>query len=148
MRQTPWLCANHLLWSRSQHYHPHTKRYRVRGWTNLSLAVGPEIHSHCNEIVDGRVGGLVEESGGEGGERDDGQADLERTVDGGAGQERHGPLEGKEEDAKEEVEDLEDREGLDGHVEVLGDKVPKDLWPEEALYGSGDLVWTQMLGRC
>ena len=36
---------------------------------------------------------------------------------------------------------MEDRDGLDGAVEVLGREVPEDLGPEEAIDGGGDLVW-------
>lgn len=56
------------------------------------------------------------------------------------GEDREGPLEKKDGDAEEEVDDLQGRDRLDGRVERLGEKVPEDLGPEEALDGSADLV--------
>ena len=50
------------------------------------------------------------------------------------------PLPREADDAQEEVYDLENGEGLDGRVEVLGQKVPEDLGPEEGLERGGYLV--------
>ena len=50
------------------------------------------------------------------------------------------PLPGEGEEAEEQVDDLQDREGLHGGVEVLGQEVPEDLGPEEAFERGGALV--------
>lgn len=43
-------------------------------------------------------------------------------------------------DAEQEIYYLQDGRWLDGAIEVLGEKVPEDFGPEEAFYGSGNLV--------
>ena len=50
------------------------------------------------------------------------------------------PLEGQGEDAKEKIEQLEDRNGLHDGIEVGGSKVPEDLGPEEAFDCGSDLI--------
>ena len=62
-------------------------------------------------------------------------------MEAGAGDGAEGPLEGKHAETEEEVDDLQDGDGLDGAVEVLGGKVPEYLGPEEAFEGGGDLVF-------
>ena len=57
------------------------------------------------------------------------------------GDDAEGPFPGENEDAEEKVDDLEDGDGLDGAVEVLGREVPEDLGPEEAVNGGEDLIW-------
>lgn len=61
-------------------------------------------------------------------------------MDAGAGDKGQGPLEGEHAEAEEEVDDLQDGDGLDGAVEVLGGKVPEDLGPEEAFKSGSDLI--------
>lgn len=56
-------------------------------------------------------------------------------------EEGEGPFPGEDEDAEEEVDDLEDGEGFDGAVEIGGEEVPEDLWPEEPFERGGDLVY-------
>jgi hypothetical protein len=41
---------------------------------------------------------------------------------------------------------LQDGDGLDGAVEVLGQEVPEDFGPEEAVEAGGDLVWRGLEG--
>lgn len=48
------------------------------------------------------------------------------------------------EDTEEEIDDLEDGYRLDSAIEVLGNEVPENLRPEEALYRGGDLVCQQL----
>lgn len=108
--------------------------------TYLAFAVCPEIHAETDEVVDGRVRRLVHEDGGEDGEREEDEAELERAVQAGAGDEAEGPLERQHAEAEEEVYDLQHGDGLYGAVEVLGGKVPEDFGPEEAFKGGGDLV--------
>lgn len=50
------------------------------------------------------------------------------------------PLPGQRDEAEKQVEDLQERDGADGVVEVGGEEVPEDLRPEEAFEGGGDLV--------
>lgn len=107
----------------------------------LAFAVGPKVHAQADEVVDGRVGGLVHEDRGEDGEGQEDEAELEGAVEAGAGDGAEGPLEGEHAEAEEEVDDLQDGDGLDGAVEVLGGKVPEYLGPEEAFEGGGDLVF-------
>ena len=61
-------------------------------------------------------------------------------MDAGAGQPAQRPFPGQAEEAEDEVEDLQDGDGLDGAVEIRGQEVPEDFGPEEAFEGGGDLV--------
>lgn len=51
------------------------------------------------------------------------------------------PLEREQEDAQDQVDGLQDRVGLYGNVEVFGQEVEEDLWPEDAFERSCYLVW-------
>lgn len=53
---------------------------------DLSFAIGPEIHQKANKVVNGGVGALVNEGSGQGGEREEGQAELEASMNGGPGE--------------------------------------------------------------
>lgn len=80
----------------------------VVGLSYLSFTICRKVHHHTNQVVESSVGGLVQEDGGEGREREDGEADLEGAVDGRAGDEAEGPLEGEHTQAEDEVDDLQD----------------------------------------
>ncbi|KAH6610863.1 hypothetical protein Trco_000883 [Trichoderma cornu-damae] len=95
-------------------------------------------------LLQARIGRLVHEQAGEGREGEHGEAELDGPVDAGAGNEGEGPFQGEHGHAQEQVDDLEDGGGLDGGVERLGEEVPEDLGPEEALDSGANLVW---LGR-
>ena len=58
----------------------------------------------------------------------------------GAGHPGPWPFPPEREQAEEEVEDLQDGQGLDGAVEGFGQEVPEDFGPEESFEGGGDLV--------
>lgn len=109
-------------------------------WTNLALAVSPEIDNHANQVVDRRVGGLVEKSRGQGRQRENGEAELERSVDSRARYEANRPFQGEHKKTENEVDCLESRNRSDGSVQCPGQEVPEDLGPEVALNGSCDLV--------
>lgn len=49
-------------------------------------------------------------------------------------EEWEGPFPCESDDAEDEVEDLEHRGAGYGRVEVFGEEVPEDFWPEEAFY--------------
>lgn len=112
------------------------------GTHDLALTEAPEIDAQADEVVDARVGALVEEQGGEGAQGVDGEAGLDAAVHGGfgEGEDREGPFPGEGEEAEEEVQDLEDGDGADGGVEIGGEEVPEDFGPEESFEGGGDLV--------
>lgn len=139
MRQRPGLCAYYLA-VRVSHEKNGTKSKKEKKKTYLAFAIGPEIDAEADKVVDGRVRGLVHEDGGEDGEGQEDEAKLKGAVQAGAGDGGEGPLEGEHAEAEEEVDDLQDGDGLDGAVEVLGGKVEEDLGPEEAGDGGGDLV--------
>lgn len=50
------------------------------------------------------------------------------------------PLVGQSDEGEDEVEDLEDGYWFYGGVEVLGEEVEEELWPEEGFEGGCDLV--------
>lgn len=70
-------------------------------------------------------------------------------MDEGAGHEAERPLPRQPCEAEDEIGDLQDRDRLDSAVKGLGQEVPEDLGPEEALKSSGDLVWAfiMLVGR-
>lgn len=108
--------------------------------TYLSLTVCPEIDDHGDQVVEAGVGALVGENGGQGEQRQRGEAGLQAAVDAGAGDEDEGVLPCDHPQAHDHVDDLQYRERLHCRVERLGQKVEEDLWPEEALESGGDLV--------
>ena len=112
----------------------------VIGETYLSLAERPEIHHQADAVVDGRVGGLVEQRGRERAERVQHQPGLDAAVQRGPREWLERPLPSEGEEAEEQIDDLQDGEGLDGAVEVLGQEIPEDLGPEEAFERGGALV--------
>lgn len=65
---------------------------------------------------------------------------VEAGGGGGGGEEGQGPFPAEAEEAEEEVDGLEDGDGADGGVEVRGQEVPEEFWPEEGADRGGDLV--------
>lgn len=110
------------------------------GETYLAFAESPEICTHAHQIIQARIRRLVHEQAGECGQRENGKAELDGSVDAGAGEQGQRPLQSDHGDAEDEVDDLEDGEGLDHDVERVGEEVPEDLGPDEALDGGADLV--------
>jgi len=51
----------------------------------------------------------------------------------GSSEGAEGPLPCEHDDAEDDVEDLEDGDGLHGSVEVFGEEIPEDLGPEDAV---------------
>lgn len=74
--------------------------------TNLSFAVRPKVDAEANDLVDGRVRPLVRQGGGEGSEREEGQAGLETPVQAAPREEAQRPLPCQEDEAEDEVERL------------------------------------------
>ncbi len=128
------------------HPPPSRQRPRLRAH-DLALAVRPEVDAHADQVVDARVRALVQQQRAQAGERVDGQPRLDTPVHGrlGEGEQGKGPFPGEGEDAEQEVDDLEDRDGAHGGVEIGGEEVPEDLGPEETFEGGGDLVCGGML---
>lgn len=58
----------------------------------------------------------------------------------GTREEAERPLIGKAEDAEEEIDNLESRNGLNSAVEVLGKEIPENLGPEKAFNRGRNLV--------
>jgi len=111
--------------------------------TYLPLGVGPEIHDLPHQVVQGRVGALVHEHRRQAGERPQYQPDLDAPVHRGAGEAEdvEGPLVAERDEAEQQVERLEDGDGLHGAVEVVGEEVEEDLGPDESFYAGGYLIW-------
>ena len=98
--------------------------------TYLSFTVGPEVDSQPNELVNGRVRALVQESSGERAEREEGETGFEAAVQAGSGEEAQRPLPCEEDEGKHQIDGLEDWYRFDGRIERLGDEVPEYLGPE------------------
>lgn len=118
----------------------HNRRIDKTERTNLSFTIRPKVDNHGNHVVDRRVCRLVHESRGQCRERQDGEAELEGAVNGGAGDEAERPLESEHEDAEDEVYSLEVGNWFHGAVQGFRKEVPEDLGPEEAFNRSSDLV--------
>ena len=106
----------------------------------LAFAVRPEVRHHADDVVEPAVGALVDEQRAQSAQRVHDQARLDAAVQPRAREEGERPLPREADDAEDEVYDLEDGEGLNGRVQVLGQEVPEDLGPEEGLEGGCYLV--------
>ncbi len=137
--KSPRLCADHLF-PRVSGVCPCGNQERPK--TYLSFAVRPKVDAQPHDLVDGGVRALVRQGGGEGREREESQAGFEAAVKAGAGEEGQRPLPCEEDDAKDQVDGLQHWYRLDGRIQRLGGKVPKDLGPEVAFYRGSDLVWS------
>jgi hypothetical protein len=112
---------------------------------HLAFAVGPEVGHHADDVVESRVGALVDEESTQCAQWVHDQACLDGAVQSSAGDEGEWVFHGDATESKDQVHDLQDGEGLDGAVEVLCEEVPEDLWPEEGLESSSNLVWVRVL---
>lgn len=108
--------------------------------TYFSFAIRPKVYDHGNEVVDGRVGRLVDEGGRESRERKQDETELDAAVDDGAGKPGEWPFKAEQEDAREEVDDLQGGDGLDRSVQRCRQEIPENLGPEEALNSGSNLV--------
>ncbi|QSZ35500.1 hypothetical protein DSL72_008370 [Monilinia vaccinii-corymbosi] len=107
---------------------------------HLSLAIRPKIHHQGNGVIDGRIGALVQQSGGQRRQREDHQTRLDAAVKCRVDDEAQGPLPRQHAEPEEQIDDLEDGEGFDGAVEIFRQEIPEDLGPKESGDGGGDLV--------
>jgi hypothetical protein len=117
LRQSPWLRADHL-----------------------SFTVRPKVDSQPNDLVDGGIRPLVHQRRSEGGQREESEARFEAAVEAGAGEEAQRPFPCEEDQAKDEVDGLEDWYRFDGRIERLGDEIPEYLGPKVPFHGGSDLV--------
>jgi len=86
---------------------------------DLSLTISPEVNAHANNIIDSRVGGLIEQSSNESSQRKKDQSSLDASMNGGAGQDSQGPFPSEHEETEDEVDDLEDGDRFHGSIEIL-----------------------------
>ena len=108
--------------------------------TDLALTKSPEIHSHADEIINARVRALVQQQRGETADGVDDKTRLDAAMHGSSRKpgERVFPCETQ--NAQEQVNDLQDGNRAHSTVEVGGQKVPEDFWPEEAFESSSNLI--------
>lgn len=108
---------------------------------DLSLTVCPEVDGNANQVVDGRIGTLVQQNGSEDTDRVDGEPSSNASVECGVGdQERQRVFPSQTEETEQDVEYLEGGERLDSRVERFCPCVPEDLWPEDTMQTSCNLV--------
>jgi hypothetical protein len=81
-------------------------RVRLESDSYLAFTIGPKVDAETDKLVDGGVGALVDESGGQGREREEGQASLEASVEGAPSKEAEGPFPRNENEPKDQVNDL------------------------------------------
>ena len=74
--------------------------------TNLSFTISPEVHSHADYIVDGRVRGLIQQGRSQCSQGQKHQSRLNTPVECAPSNKPKRPFPGKEEDAEHEVDDL------------------------------------------
>jgi hypothetical protein len=109
--------------------------------TYLSLAIRPEIHHHAHDVIDGRIGTLVQQRRGQDGHWKDHQSSFNTTVDSGSSNKTKRPFPSKHDDTKDDVDYLKRGDGFDGSIEVLGEEIPEDLGPEDAVNTGYELPW-------
>lgn len=107
---------------------------------DLALAIGPEICHHADNVVQSRIGALVDQESTEGAEWVNDQAGFDGAVQTRAGDEGEWPFVCDAKKSQEEVDDLEGWDGSYGGIEVLGQEVPEDLRPKEGFDCSSYLV--------
>lgn len=107
---------------------------------NFSLTISPKIHHHSNRIIDRGVRSLVQQRCGQSSKREHHESGFDGAVQCGAGEEPERPFPGKHEDAHDQVDDLQDREGLHCCVKILGEEVPEYFGPEERFQCRSHLV--------
>lgn len=112
------------------------------GWgkAHLTLHVRNTINHTPDQIIQCRIGPLIQQNGPKRRRRIHKQPELHRSVDGPAGDKFQRPLVGEDEEAQRQVDRLQIRIGFHGQVEVLGVKVEKDLGPEVGVDRGCDVV--------
>lgn len=100
---------------------------------HLPLAKRPEINPDAHQIIYPRIRPLVQQQRRQRTERIHHQPRLHAAVEHRPRDEGAGVFPPQREEAEEEVEGLQDREGLYGGVEGLGQEVPEDFGPEIAV---------------
>ena len=73
---------------------------------DLAFTIGPEVDAKADELVDGGIGALVDESRSQGSEREECQARLEASVEGASSKEAERPFPCNEDEPKDQVNDL------------------------------------------
>lgn len=109
--------------------------------TYLALAVRPKVSDHADDVVESRVCALVDEDRTQRTQWVDDQTSFDGPVQTATCKQRQRPLPRKPDEAENHVDNLQDGEGLDSAIEVLGGKVPEDFGPEEAFECSSYLIW-------
>jgi hypothetical protein len=84
--------------------------------THLSFTVRPEVDAQPDNLVDGGIGALVDERGGEGRHWEESEARFEAPMEAGAGEETQRPLPSQENEAEDEIDCLEDRDRFDSRI--------------------------------
>ena len=84
------------------------------GWTHLAFTVRPKVRAHADDVVQAAVGALVDEQRTQRAQRVHDQPGLDAAVQPRPGQQRERPFHCQSHDAQDEVQDLQDGEGLDG----------------------------------
>lgn len=108
--------------------------------TYLSLAIRPEVCTHANDVVQSRVGALVNQERAQSTQRVYYQAGLDGSVESGASEQRQRPFPSKSNESQDHVENLQYWNRFYGAIEILCQEVPEDFRPEECLKRSGYLV--------
>lgn len=123
----------------SQHASTHKEEsHRTAGnKTHLALTIRPKIHPAPDNIVQRRVGRLVQQHGAQRRERQPEQPRHHAAVQVRARHPAQRPFVGEAHERDGDVEDLQDGDGLDGGVEVFGQEVEEEFGPEEGFEGAG-----------
>jgi hypothetical protein len=108
--------------------------------TYLALTVRPEVDDHGNQVVQAGVGALVGEDGGQGEQWQGCKAGFQTAVDAGSGDEGERILPRYHPQSHDQVDNLENREGLYCRVECLRQEVEEYLGPKETFQSGSNLV--------
>ena len=90
-------------------------------------------------MITRRVGTLVDQSCRGRSHGDPHQSEGNASVEWSRGHELERPLHRNGEDSEHDVDNLQVWEGTDKDIEIAGEDIPEDLWPEKAFNASTNL---------
>jgi hypothetical protein len=104
---------------------------RGEALTYLPLSIRPKVNPTPNQIIQRRIRALIHQHCAQTNQRQPHHPCLHAPVYCGAGDIFERPFVAESNDAEDNIDCLEDGNGLDGEVEVLGEKIEEELGPEE-----------------
>lgn len=131
-RQGPWHCAYDLEGEVSPSFFKVWHRVRHELITHLTLGISPEIYGQSDQIIQRWICGLIHQGARQAAKRQPQHPRFYTLVYCPARDIPYRPFVSECEDGYQEIDHLQDRDGFNGDVKVLGQPVPEKLRPEKA----------------